>query len=461
MHNGVRKRSIRFRLTVWYAVILAAGLSLFSGLIYLSLRHRLMEEIDQDLAGRANRFERYFASESTHAADDQLRDELEEFSQAFPPSSYVEVRGANGFTFHYPVNARTPEANVRTLRRQFTFHENVFDLVIAAPVAEAMHTLDLLRLLLWSMIPVVIVIACLGGAWLSGRALKPVTDITAAALMISIENLSERLPVPATGDELARLTEVLNTMFARLESAVKTLSQFVADASHELRTPLAVIRTTAELALRRARTPESYRDSLQEVAAEAERMTRLVEELLILARSDAAAEEMPLAAVDVREVLTEVSEEMRSLAGMRQIRIRTAYGDGAAIVAGNRPALHRLFLVFLDNALKFSHPGGEVILKVVSSDSRVSVAIEDFGVGISESDLPHIFERFYRTDRARSGGGHGLGLSLAKSIARVHAASIEVHSTESAGSRFQVTFVARDARAAVAADTSRVPSTKI
>jgi signal transduction histidine kinase len=250
-------------------------------------------------------------------------------------------------------------------------------------------------------------------------------------------------------------------MFARLESAVKTLSQFVADASHELRTPLAVIRTTAELALRRARTPESYRDSLQEVAAEAERMTRLVEELLILARSDAAAEEMPLAAVDVREVLTEVSEEMRSLAEMRQIGIRTTYGDGAAIVAGNRPALHRLFLVFLDNALKFSHPGGEVILKVVSSDSRVSVAIEDFGVGISESDLPHIFERFYRTDRARSGGGHGLGLSLAKSIARVHAASIEVHSTESAGSRFQVTFVARDARAAVAADTSRVPSTKI
>jgi len=461
MHNGVRKRSIRFRLTVWYAVILAAGLSLFSGLIWLSLRHRLMEEIDQDLAGRASRFERYFDSESTHAADDQLRDELEEFCQAFPPSSYVEVRGANGFAFHYPVNARAPEANVRTLRRQFTFHQEVFDLVIAAPVAEAQHTLDLLRLLLWSMIPVVIVIACLGGAWLSGRALKPVTDITAAALMISIENLAERLPVPATGDELARLTEVLNTMFDRLESAVKTLSQFVADASHELRTPLAVVRTTADLALRRARTPESYRDSLQEVAAEAERMTRLVEELLILARNDAAAEEMPLAAVDVREVLVDVCDEMRSLAEMRQIRVRTAYADRAAIVAGNRPALHRLFLVLLDNALKFSRPGGEVIVKMDSSDSRVSVTIEDFGVGISESDLPHIFERFYRADRARSGGGHGLGLSLAKSIARVHGASIEVHSTEGAGSRFQVNFVARDARPATAADTSKVPSTKI
>lgn len=420
-----------------------------------------MEEIDQDLANRASQFERYFDSESTHAADDQLRDELEEFCQALPPSSYVEVQGAGGFTFHYPASARQPEENARILRRQFTFNRQVFDLEIAAPVAEAVHTLDLLRLLLWSMIPVVIVIACLGGAWLSGRALKPVTDITAAALMISIENLAERLPVPPTGDELARLTEVLNTMFARLESAVRTLSQFVADASHELRTPLAVIRTTAELALRRARTPESYRDSLQQVAAEAERMTRLVEELLILARSDAAAEEMPLAAVDVREVLADVCDEMRSLAEMRQIRIQPAYGERVGTVAGNRPALHRLFLVLLDNALKFSRPGGEVIVKVENSDSRVSVAIEDFGAGIRESDLPHIFERFYRADRARSGGGHGLGLSLAKSIARVHGASIEVQSTEGSGSRFRVSFAVRDARLAVAADTSTVPSTKI
>jgi len=341
----------------------------------------------------------------------------------------------------------------------------IFDLEIAAPVADAEHTLSLLRFLLWSMIPVVIAIACIGGAWLSGRALKPVNDIAAAALTISIENLAERLPVPPTGDELARLTEVLNTMFARLESAVKTLSQFVADASHELRTPLAVIRTTAELALRRARTPESYRDSLQEVAAEAERMTRLVEELLILARSDAATAEMPLAAVDLREVLDEVCDEMRSLAEMRQIRIEAAYvasQDAAgAIVAGNRPALHRLFLVLLDNALKFSRPGGQVILSVDHSESRVAVSIQDFGAGISERDLPNIFQRFYRADQARTGSGHGLGLSLAKSIARVHGASIEVQSTEGAGSRFQVNFSAREARPALALDTARVPSAKI
>jgi signal transduction histidine kinase len=457
----MHRRSIRFRLTVWYAVVLAAGLSLFSGLIWLSLRHRLMEEIDQDLEGRASRFERYFGSESSHAAGDQLRDELEEFCQALPPSSYIELHGAKGFTFYYPVSRLRPESNIRTLRRQFSFNQEVFDLEIAAPIENAKHTLDLLRFLLWSMIPVVIAIACLGGAWLSGRALKPVNDITAAALTISIENLAERLPVPATGDELARLTEVLNSMFARLESAVKTLSQFVADASHELRTPLAVIRTTAELALRRARTPESYRDSLQEVAAEAERMTRLVEELLILARSETATAEMPLTAVDVREVLADVCDEMRSLAEMRQIRIKMSPGDGATIVSGNRPALHRLFLVLLDNALKFSRPGGEVIVQAENADSRVSVTIEDFGVGISQNDLPHIFTRFYRADNTQTGGGHGLGLSLAKSIARVNGASIEVQSTEGVGSRFEVNFMARDVRSVLASDASRPTPTNI
>jgi heavy metal sensor kinase len=455
----MRRRSIRFRLTVWYAVVLAAGLSLFSALIWLSLRHRLMDEIDQDLAARAGQFERYFESESSSAARGQLDDELEEFCQALPPSSYVELHGASGFTFQYPHGAPRPESNVRTLRREFTFNQEVFHLEIAAPIANAEHTLDLLRFLLWSTIPVVILIACLGGAWLSGRALKPVNDIAAAAHLISIENLAERLPVPETGDELARLTEVLNIMFARLESAVKTLSQFAADASHELRTPLAVIRTTAELALRRARTPESYRDSLQEIAAEAERMTRLVEELLILARSDAATSEMPLGAVEVGEVLAEVCGEMRALAQMREIRIRTdVSGSAAAIVAGNRPALHRLFLVLLDNALKFSRPGGEVILKVESIDSRVLVTIEDFGVGISENDLPHIFERFYRADQARTGAGHGLGLSLAKDITRVHGASIEVQSTAGAGSRFTVVFAARDARPALSADTAKISS---
>jgi heavy metal sensor kinase len=393
-------------------------------MIWISMRHRLLDEINQDLAGRASRFEKYFKDEAANP------DELNEFCQALPPSSYIYVHGTKGFTFRF---ASVP-VDLRMLRRQFDVEGQTFELEVGTSISGVEHTLYLLRLLLLSLSPLVIAIACAGGWWLSGRALKPVKDITAAALNISIENLSRRLPVPATGDELTDLTEVLNTMLKRLESAVKTLSQFVADASHEFRTPLAVIRTTAELALRRARSPEAYRDSLQEIAVEAERMTMLVEDLLILARSDAGVADMPLSPLDLSEVLEDVLAEVRNLAEFRRIHIKPILGK--ALISGNRPALHRAFLVLLDNALKYSAEGGEVM--VTLSDS--SIEIKDFGMGISPEDLPHIFKRFYQADRARSQGGYGLGLSLAESIVKAHSGSIEVSSTPGEGSSFRVIF---------------------
>jgi len=414
--------SIRFRLTAWYAAILTAGLALFGGLIWLSLRHRLLDEVDQDLACRASRFEKYFKDEAANP------DELNEFCQALPPASLIDVRGSTGFAFRFA----SASTDLRMLRRSFTVGGEGFDLEVGTSIAGVEHTLDLLRLLLLSLSPLVVAIACAGGWWLSGLALKPVKDITAAALNISIENLSRRLPVPPTGDELADLTQVLNTMLARLEGAVKTLSQFVADASHEFRTPLAVIRTTAELALRRARSPEAYRDSLQEVAVEAERMTVLVEDLLILARSDAGVADMPLSPLDLREVLQDVLAEMRNLAEFRLIHIKSNLAK--VMISGNRAALHRAFLVLLDNAIKYSAEGGEV--QVTLSDSTIE--IRDFGMGIGQEDLPHIFKRFYQADRARSQGGYGLGLSLAESIVKAHGGSIEVSSTLGEGSSFRV-----------------------
>lgn len=440
----MRRQSIRFRLTLWYAAALSAGLALFGGLIWLSLRHQMMTEIDEELAGRADRFEEYFRNESAGIEGAHVRAELREFCQALPPGSSMDLRGSNGFQFRYVADTAEKIPDLRTIQRQFALNGATFDLAVAAPIGNVIHTLDLLRILLWSLLPVVIAIACVGGAWLSGRALKPVQDISAAALTIGIENLSKRLPVPPTGDEVARLSEVLNTMFARLESAVTTLSQFVADASHELRTPLAVIRTTAELALRRARAPESYRESLEQVVAEAERMTQLVEDLLVLARTDANALEMPLEPLDLRQVLREVCGEMNGLAEMRGIRMNVSMGDEPAMVAANSPALHRLFLALMDNALKYSRAGGTVALTVEQNNAQIAVLVQDSGEGIAAADLPHIFNRFYRADRARTGEGYGLGLSLASSIARAHRASIEVKSTGESGTVFLVLFTARE-----------------
>jgi signal transduction histidine kinase len=435
--------SIRSRLTVWYALVLIAALGLFSCLIWLSLRQRLLAEADEDLADKAAQFQSYVMKESAEAPPVDLKDEMGEFCQALPPSDYLELQSAHGFEFHYPAVARPRQTHTRTIRRQFTVDGDVFQLQLSSSVHAIEHTLDLLELLLWSLVPVVIVVACAGGAWLSRRALKPVDEITSAARMIGIDNLSLRLETRQTGDELQRLTEVWNTMLARLETAVKTLSQFAADASHELRTPLAIIRTSAELALRRARSPESYRNSIVEISGEAERMTQLVEDLLFLARHDARASEMPLSPLDVNILSHEISAELLALAAAKGVAIHNqASQEGTALVSGNRAALRRLFLVLLDNAIKYSHAGSEVIIGVSASNREVSVTVEDFGAGISAADRPHIFKRFYQADKARADGGFGLGLSLAESIVRAHSASIDVRSKEGVGSTFRVVFKA-------------------
>jgi signal transduction histidine kinase len=454
----MRRNSIRFRLTLWYAAALVLGLGLFASLVWLSLRQRLLQELDRDLADRSTRFEQYFRGESAEVANnDQLTDELEEFCQALPPASYVDLRGSNGFEFHFPAASSSRAAGLRAgdlrmTQSRFSSSGATFDLEVGAPTANLIHTLQLLRLLLLSLLPVVILIACVGGAWLSARALRPIQDITDAAKAISIENLSERLPVPSTGDELARLTQVLNGMLARLEAAVKQLSQFAADASHELRTPLAVIRTTAELALRRVRAPESYRESLGEIAAEAERMTQLVEDLLALARSGTEASQMPRSPLDLAALLNEVCAELRPLAETRQIRIDAkapAIGESSAIVSGNRPALRRLFVILLDNAIKFSPAGSIVRVALAREDARedareggrVSVTIEDSGAGISQADLPHIFERYFRgSEGGVEGEGYGIGLALADRIAKAHGAEIEVRSSPGSASVFRVSF---------------------
>lgn len=434
----MKNRSIHFRLTVWYAVILAAALALFGALIDVSLRRRLVSDLDQDVAAGAARFEAYFRQEAAEESGEHLRGELNEFCQALPAASSISLKGSRGFEFHYP---HAPAAGrMRVVRHEFFAGPERFSLEAGASTRGIEHTLQLLEWLLVGLIPAVVAVACVGGAWLSRRALRPVDEITRAARGIEIDNLSQRLPVPVTGDELQRLTEVWNSMLTRLEDAVRTLSQFAADASHELRTPLAVIRTSAELALRRARSTDAYRESLAEISIEAERMTQLVEDLLFLAHSGCRAPALKAEPVSLRGVLNDVAGQLRELAELKQIRMITRYPEDDIAVPGNAPALRRLFLALVDNALKYSQPRGVVEVAVKPEGARVLVSVEDRGVGISDADLPHIFRRFYRADPARGQGGYGLGLSIASAIAEEHGAQISVTSEEGRGSVFSVQF---------------------
>jgi heavy metal sensor kinase len=434
----VKTHSIRTRLTVWYAGALTAALVLFGFLIQATLERRLISEIDEDLADRATRFANYYLHESAEKSSNQLNDELEEFCAALPPRSFVALRSREGMVFRYPAGRVKPDSATRTFERGFYSAGARYDLTVSESVRAVNHTIAVLRLQLLAITPLAIAIACIGGWLLSRRALKPVDDMAAAAEAISIDNLAAPLEVPETGDELERLGEVLNKMLARLDGAVNTLSQFVADASHELRTPLAVIRTSAELALRRARSPEEYREALLGIAADTERMTALVENLLFLARSDAAAQPEPAAPVDVKEILSETAQAVEHLAEMRSIRIVMESDGRSDGVVGRRAALKRMFLALVDNALKNSPANGEIRIGVERDENSIAVSIRDFGRGIDPADLPHIFKRFYRADRSRTGEGYGLGLSIAENIARAHAAEISVESTPGEGATFVV-----------------------
>jgi heavy metal sensor kinase len=296
------------------------------------------------------------------------------------------------------------------------------------------------RNLLFATAPGVLLIACLGGYWLSRRALRPVDEITHAARSIGLTSLSKRLPVAHTGDEIQRLAEAWNDLLARLEKAVGRIHQFTADASHELRTPVTLIRSTAELMLRRERTPDEYRRALKDIEREADRMTGLTGSLLELARQDAGSQALPLRSIDLNAVVRQVAEQIAPFAAEKGVELHASLLAKPAVARVNDAGIRRLLLILIDNALKYTPPSGVVNVSTAESGRAIVLAVEDSGSGIDPEALPHIFERFYRASESRNGEGAGLGLSIAQTIARAHGSAIEVRSSPGAGSRFEITL---------------------
>ena len=361
--------SIRVRLTLWYLLVLAAGVTVFGAGIWLMISQNLRASLDDSLREHAQGLITVLQAEGTDPQ--HLAEELTEFAAATPGGNLMEVRDAAGRqiirskTVALPAYSRAPfgvqtgaHGRYRTYATQVSVNGEHYRILVALPMDPTEATLGMLRMLLLWSIPGVLVLASLGGYWISRRALAPVDEITGAARRIGIQSLSERLPVPSTGDELERLSLTWNDMLARLEAAVKRLSQFTADASHELRTPVALIRTTAELALRRERSPETYREALRQVVMESERTTRLVEDLLLLARADAGLPSLPLERMELTPLVRDVCEQGQVLAEARQLQISAVTPDGPVYVEANDPALRRMLLLLVDNAVKYTPAGG-------------------------------------------------------------------------------------------------------
>jgi signal transduction histidine kinase len=315
-------------------------------------------------------------------------------------------------------------------------------LAAAAPASGNLLVLDRFwRGLLYSA-PILLVVSMAGGYWTSRRALRPVDRITAAARSIGIRNLSERLPVAHSHDELQRLAETCNDMLDRLEIAVRKLKQFTADASHELRGPLTLTRLIAEVALRNNGLDAQSNSAFQEIVDESAKAATLLEEMLDLARADTEPVDLVFEPVNLGGLLEEGCAKARMLAQGRDITVHLDRPAGPSPeILGNPASLHRLFWILLDNAIKYTPPAGRIDVSMHLRPDAAIVEIKDNGIGIAAADLPYIFDRFYRADPSRSETeGSGLGLSIAKWIAHVHRAQVHATSKEGLGSSFSVVF---------------------
>ena len=448
--------SISVRLTVWFGAMFLAGWLLFGAAMWFNLKRTLVNERYLTLSHRLDRLQTLLDKTANENRAERF-DDFQEFaratggglaeifrpdgSRAFPsptqaaqafPWPAIQAGSAKQFVF---VKSR----NFWALARRSSLNGQTVYLAAASPQAENQLILDRFWEGLIASAPILLLISSACGYWLSRRALRPVDKITAAARSISIRNLSERLPVAKTGDELERLAETCNAMLARLDAAVNQIKQFTADASHELRGPLSFVRTVAEVALRNPHIDAESRQSFQDIVEETAKATVLLEDMLTLARADAERGAKALTSLNLADVVEQACEMARPIADERGLSVSVSVGARLVNVLGDFTTLRRLVWILLDNALKYTPAPGRIDVALSATGKQATVQVRDTGAGISEADLPHIFDRFYRADRSRSQiEGAGLGLAIAKWIAEMHHADLTVASELRKGTVFQL-----------------------
>jgi heavy metal sensor kinase len=456
MKWGMKWPGIRGQLTAWYSLILALSLAAFCCVTYFAMLYSIRVTAQSELSERTEGVEQVL---QTHAPRGRMAmvHELGEFVVGLGPTDRVRVTDASGVIYasagmEQPMQPRRVSSRPRpwrvwingepflASRQTINIAGTPYDVTMAVATGALDRALTRGSVLIFATAPLFLVIAALGGFWMSQRALRPVDQMTLAARKIGAHDLSLRLDVPATRDELGRLGETLNAMLTRLEDAFRKITQFTADASHELRTPIAVMRTAAELALRKTRTEAEYQETLAQIVRETAKVSDLLENLLTLARSDAETSQLAMQRADLNEILDEACSASRYLAEQKNVTLSRNGTSVPTWVMANAPSVERLFLIVLDNAVKYTPSGGTVHVKLAAADGVAEAEVRDSGIGIAADDMPHIFDRFYRADRARTRepGGAGLGLAIGQWIAQAHGGEIRVESELAKGSSFKV-----------------------
>jgi heavy metal sensor kinase len=460
----VNTRSLRFRITAWYAGLLAGALLIFGVSVYLGLERYLYWNLQRTLGSDCRTIGTQLLTQHPFKRTNWLETEINE---AYAPevnghfirvvqegAGVLYVSGAPKDGAFDPSQVPLPNGDEKNRSRkirlaggqllidtqQFTTPDgSKFVVESGVPYQQIEVVLHGLLVTFAIYMPFIISLAVVSGYWLMRRSLQPVDEITKRAEGITSTNLSERLPVIRTGDELERLSVSLNRMIERLDQAFQHINRFSADASHELRTPLTILQLELEGIAQSHRLNPSLTDQIGSALEETHRMSHIVENLLAISRLDAGEVKMDKTRLDLGQLAASTAEQMRLLAEEKLILFRSNVATNI-YVEGDRSRLQQVIVNLVANAIKYTQEGGEVEVNVRADRGTAVLEVSDNGVGISAHALGHVFERFYRADKARSrnSGGAGLGLAIVKAICTAHGAEIKVSSEEGHGSRFTV-----------------------
>jgi heavy metal sensor kinase len=459
--------NIRARLTAWYAGLLAIILLVLGGTLYAAFAHALWSHAQDTLRTRATQLVSFVETADGSHEDTTFFDVadpavVERFSTG---GVLIQIRNKDGHVINQSpaLTGRTLTPTGTALRAlggavlvdrsvvngvgpvlvytaPITHHGTPIGVAqVATPIAPITESLERLRWLLIVGAVAALAVAGGGGYLLASLALGPIDRITATARAIGATTLGRRLRLGGPNDEVRRLAQAFDEMLDRIDETLDRERRFTADAAHELRTPLTILKGELEVALRRERSPEAYREAMESMAQEVDRLVRLTDDLLTLARADAGGAPLEQEAVSVDGLARWAAEHFQSAARGKGITLDTS-GPSALVVSGDSDRLRQLLTNLVDNAITYTPPGGRVRLTWDRDGSIARVAVIDTGTGIAPEDLPLVFDRFYRADRARArtSGGSGLGLPIAQWIVRAHGGRIAVESQPGRGTTVTV-----------------------
>lgn len=459
--------SIRTRLTIWYAGLVSVILAVLGLGVFLGASWGIRKAADQELTSGIGGVATFLNRKYSQRMMDNLTEELREHSSLLPRGKMFRVTDLEGAIVYQPdamtvVPPVVPEMSglrkqnvavggraFRTISQFAAVGPYTYLIQVAVDQTEYQELMKGLGWLLILSIPIAALLAAGAGYWMSGRALSPIHRITEMAASIDGQSLSRRLTLRGSGDELDRLSSTINRMLDRIAASYDRIAQFTADASHELRTPVALIRSNAELLLMGPSEWPRIEQGLTDILHESDYMSRLIADLLILARSGVEDASVRMEIFDLDEPVTAILPRARSQATTREIAVELIPSGPVVALRGNQKIVERILMILIDNAIRYSSRGGKIWISTWTSNNFCGFIVRDNGIGIAPADQERIFDRFFRVDAARTprDGGSGLGLSIVKSLVDLHGGSIHVESAIGSGTTFKVAFPRADVTA--------------